>query len=140
MIRRRFLKIVLHQTAAAFIAGTATATSAAMAGEAKKKGGGPGYTQFPSINVFTQGNQRSHGTMSIDMGLYCEDPKLSDTVKLYIPRLRDAYLMRMQSYAASLTASSLVDPDYVTVQLQQATDQVVGHKGAKVLLGSILLN
>ena len=47
---------------------------------------------------------------------------------------------RLQGYANGLNAHSLADPDYVSLQLQQATDKVLGHTGAKVLLGSVLLN
>lgn len=108
--------------------------------EEKKKGGGKGYTQFPMISVFTQANASHHGTLSIDMGLYTDDPKLQAQIKVYMPRLQDAYLSRLQTYANGLNPRSLADPDYVSLQLQQATDRVLGHGGAKVLLGSILLN
>ena len=57
-----------------------------------------------------------------------------------MPRLKDAYISRLQAYAAGLTASSLVDADYLAGQLQTVTDQVLGQSGAKVLMGSILLN
>ena len=112
----------------------------AHAAEEKKKGGGKGYTQFPLITVFTAANASHHGTMSVDMGLYTDDDKLSNQIKSYMPRLQDAYLSRMQAYAGTLTTRSLADPDLVTGQLQQATDHVLGRTGAKVLLGSILLN
>jgi hypothetical protein len=106
----------------------------------KKKGGGLGYTQFPMISVFTKGAGNRHGSMSVEVGLYCDDAKLTDQVKLYRPRLMDAYVTKLQGYAANLTASSLVDTDYVAAQLQATTDKILGRPGAKVLLGSILLN
>lgn len=116
-------------------------TSSALAGGApKKKGGGPGFTQFPMMSVFTRGNGHRHGTLSIDMGLYSDDAKMVDRIKLYIPRLKDAYVRRLQAYASGLTASSLVDADYLAAQLQTVTDQVLGKSGAKVLMGSILVN
>jgi hypothetical protein len=116
-------------------------TSSALAGGApKKKGGGPGFTQFPMMSVFTRGNGHRHGTLSIDMGLYSDDAKMVDRIKLYIPRLKDAYVRRLQAYAGGLTASSLVDADYLASQLQIVTDQVLGKSGAKVLMGSILVN
>ncbi len=118
----------------------ALANTPAHAAEEKKKGGGKGYTQFPLITVFTSANASHHGTMSVDMGLYTDDDKLSGQIKSYMPRLQDAYLSRMQAYAGTLNTRSLADPDLVTSQLQQATDRVLGHTGAKVLLGSVLLN
>ncbi len=129
----------LSFTAIGALTGTWSATSA-RADDEKKKGGGKGYTQFPMITVFTQANASHHGTLSVDMGLYSDDAKLQAQIKTYMPRLQDAYLSRLQAYANALTSRSLADPDYVSLQLQQATDKVLGHGGVKVLLGSILLN
>jgi len=134
MIRR-------HLLFSAFgFAASALAALPVAASEPKKKGGGTNYTQFRTITVFTEAGKRRHGTLSVDMGLYADDPKLVDLIKVYQPRLQDAYLSRLQAYAGGLNARSLVDTNYVSVQLQTATDQVLGRKGAKVLLGSILLN
>ena len=40
-----------------------TASSALANGAPKKKGGGPGFTQFPMMSVFTRGNGHRHGTL-----------------------------------------------------------------------------
>lgn len=132
MHRRHFLACITLSTA--------VLGAPALASEPKKKGGGPGYTQFPMLNVFTASQGGRHGNLSLDMGLYANDPKMVDRIKLYMPRLKDAYIGRLQAYAANLTASSMVDADYLAIQLQTATDTVLGQKGAKVLIGSILLN
>ena len=108
--------------------------------ETKKKGGGEGYTQFPTINVFTDAGRLRHGSLSVDVGLYSDNPKLVAQIKLYTPRLQDAYVTVLQAYAGDLSRTSLVDTDYIATQLQTATDRVLGVKGARVLLGSILLN
>ena len=120
--------------------GLALLAAPVMAGEPKKKGGGDGYTQFRTLSVFTQANSMHHGTLSVDMGLYTSDPKFSDTIKLYVPRLTAAYAACLQAYAVNLNTRSLVDIDYISAQLQEATDTTLGRKGAKVLLGAILLN
>jgi len=122
------------------LSAAAMAATTVHAEDEKKKGGGKGYTQFPMITVFTQANATHHGTLSIDMGLYTDDTKLQAQIKTYMPRLQDAYLSRLQGYANGMNARSLADPDYVSLQLQQATDKVLGRAGAKVLLGSVLLN
>ncbi len=109
-------------------------------GGEKKKGGGAGYTPFDTIQVFTAATSRSHGSLSITMGLATDDAKLGDQIALYGPRLQDAYVSRMQTYAAGLSSTSVVNTDYIATQLQQATDNVLGRKGAKVLLGTVLLN
>lgn len=135
MIRRYLLTLMLGASLSTLASAPALANS-----EPKKKGGGAGYTQFPTINVFTEASKRKHGTMSVDMGLYTEDEKLVAQIKLAQPRLQDAYLSRLQSYAGTLNSRSLVDTAFVTVQLQNATDAILGRKGAQVLLGSIIIN
>jgi hypothetical protein len=137
MDRRHFL---LASTLGLGLAGGSLAVTPTLASEAKKKGGGEGYTQFPTINVFTDAGRSRHGTLSVDVGLYSDNPKLVAQIKLYQPRLQDAYVTLLQAYAGNLTRTSLVDTDYISTQLQAATDRTLGVKGAKLLLGSILLN
>ncbi|MEI9904892.1 MAG: Tat pathway signal protein [Asticcacaulis sp.] len=132
MKRRAFLS--------ALVLAAALPATAMAAEDNKKKGGGANYTQFPMITVFTQANSTHHGTMSVEVGLYADDPKMTAQIALYIPRLQDAYLSRLQAYAANLNSRSMVDTDYVSGQLQAATNQVLGKTGAHVLLGSIMLN
>lgn len=122
------------------LAGALTAAALPARAAEKKKGGGQGYTQFPMITVFTSASAVRHGSLSVDMGLYTDDTKLQAQIKIYMPRLQDAYLSRLQAYASALDSHTLADPDYISAQLQQATDQVLGHGGVKVLLGSVLLN
>ena len=131
MIRRQFLILT---------ALSGLITPAAFASEPKKKGGGEGYTQFKTINVFTQASRRRHGTLSVDMGLYSDNAKLVEQIKLYQPRLQDAYVARLQAYAGTLNSNALVDTGFIAMQLQSATDAILGRTGAKVLLGTILLN
>ena len=57
-----------------------------------------------------------------------------------MPRLRDAYISRLQDYASALNTRSMIDTDYISAQLQAATDQVLGRTDAKGVMGSILLN
>lgn len=140
MNRRTLLGTALTATALVLPGLVLPGTAARANAPEKKKGGGLAYTQFPMISVFTRGTGAKHGTMSVEIGLYADDPKLTELVKLYLPRLQDAYVTKLQGYAANLNASSLVDTDYIATQLQTVTDQILGRKGARVLLGSILLN
>ncbi|MGZ3305038.1 MAG: Tat pathway signal protein [Asticcacaulis sp.] len=135
-MNRRTLAVALTGIAVSLLLGTALPVHA----DEKKKGGGKGYTQFPMVTVFTSASSAHHGTLSVDLGLYSDDPKLQAQIKVYMPRLQDAYLSRLQAYASAMDSHTLADPDYISTQLQQATDRVLGHGGAKVLLGSVLLN
>jgi len=119
---------------------TAALACSAHGEEAKKKGGGQGFTQVPMLTVFTGVTSARHGTLTVDMGLYSTDQKLNDQIKLYLPRLTDAYISRLQAYAGGLNARSLADTDLIATQLQADTDRVLGRKGARVLLGSVFIN
>ncbi len=136
-LSRRLFCLCFAATGAFTGLGAATSVRAA---DEKKKGGGKGYTQFSMITVSTDANASHHGTLSVDMGLYTDDAKLQAQIVLYQQRLQDAYVSRLQAYANALNPHSLADPDYISLQLQQATDRVLGHAGVKVLLGSVLLN
>lgn len=114
--------------------------SALAAAPVKKKGGGASYTQLPMITVFTQSRQQRHGTLTVEMGLDTKDEALRQKIAVSLPRLRDAFVRRLQTYALSLNRSSLVDLDYMTQELQAATDDVLQKKGARVLLSTVLLN
>lgn len=134
-MNRRYFLSGLSTIACAGLSGAAYA-----AGPVKKKGGGSTYTQLPMLTIFTRSRQHKHGILMIEMGLDSPDEALRQKISLSLPRLRDAFVRRLQPYAMSLNASSLIDLEYVTRELQAATDEVLQKKGAKVLLSSILLN
>jgi len=109
-------------------------------GAVKKKGGGSSYTQLPMITVFTRSQANKHGTLTIEMGLDTRDETLRQQIAVSVPRLRDAFIRRLQPYALSLGRTTLIDLDYMTQELQTATDEVLKKKGARVLLSTVLLN
>jgi hypothetical protein len=115
-------------------------TQTALASAPKKKAGGKAYTQLPMIVLSTKSQKSKRGTLSIETGIYAEDPKLVDFIVLHQPRLIDAFISSLQTYAQTLTNTSVANTDYMTTLLQAATDRVIGKKGAKVLLGTVVLN
>jgi hypothetical protein len=106
----------------------------------KKKGGGDAYTQMPIITLATRQVGHKRGTFTLESGIFAQNPKIGARIALMKPRLLDGFISVLQPYALTLTATSLVDTNYVANQLQTATDTILGQKGAKVLLGSIILN
>ena len=57
-----------------------------------------------------------------------------------LPRLRAAYVQVIQVYAAGLPARTPPSPEFLSMELQRETDRVLGRKGARLLLGAILIN
>lgn len=106
----------------------------------RKKGGGLSYTQFPALTATIVRPNGRRGVLSVEAGVDCPDPAVKARADLLEPRLRDAYVSFLTLYAATLSAGSPPDADQIAAGLQRKTDQVVGRPGAKLLLGSILLN
>lgn len=133
MHRRRLLALL--------IVGALAAPIAARAGEGEggKKGKSP-YLQLQTLaaTVMRPGGRR--GALTIEIGIDAPDPALRDRVELSQPLLRDAYVGVLQTYALSLAPGAPPNADYISMTLQRETDRVLGRRGARLLLGSILIN
>ena len=116
------------------------AGSAAFAASEKKKGGGDSYLQFPGMVATLNVGGGRRGVLMVETGLDVPDGGLRARADQLQPRLRDAYLRFLMTYAASLPPGGLPNADTIGVSLQRATDEVLGKPGAKLLLGSILEN
>jgi len=138
MKRREFIRTTVGL---GLVAQWAAQGAQAVAGEAKneKKQVVP-YIPFKPINCFTSDRGGKRGVITVQLGLDVTDPKMIDMVNLYVPRLRDAYSTKLETYALTLTKDSVIDMDYLTKQLQLATDQTLKKTGARVLLGSVIAN
>ena len=134
MIDRRRLCTVLAALAAA------PTTALAAEGGEKKKGGGLSYIQLDTLTATVVHSDGRRGVLTVEIGLNIPDAALRNRADLSKPRLRAAYVQRLQIYATGLTADAPPDPDYLSRVLQQETDQALGRPGAKVLLGAILVN
>jgi hypothetical protein len=108
--------------------------------EEKKKGGGLSFIQVQTMNTNFRRRNGAMGVMTVETGLDIPDDGLRKLANQSIPRLRSAYAQFLTSYSANLTNGAAPNADYLAVELQRQTDQVLGRPGAKFLLGTILLN
>ena len=131
--RRRLLRFGI---AAALLA-CATATHA---GEERKKGGGLSFTQFRALTATVVRPDGSRGVLSAEAGIDVPDAQLKARADLLGPRLRDAYVSLLTTYAAAIPPGAPPNLDLLADRLQQATDRVVGRPGAKLLIGTVLIN
>jgi hypothetical protein len=124
------------------LAALALSATPALAAEKaeKKKGGGENFIQLPTLTatVLKPGGER--GVMTVEVGVDVPDGGLRRRAQQSIPLLRDAFTREMLTYAPSLAAGGPPNPDIISIQLQRATDRTLGRPGAKVLLGTILIN
>jgi len=130
-MRRRLLLVL------ALMSVFATATGASAASE-KKKGGGESYLQFETLTATLDKGGGRHGVLTVEMGLDVPDGSLRGRAEALEPRLRDAYIRFLITYAAGVAPGAPPNPDAIAAALQRATDTVLGQPGAKLLLGTIL--
>ena len=124
---------------AALLLSTALLTGPALAKE-RKKGGGESFVQMPPMAAIAFRPDGRRGVLSVETGLDVPDGALRARVHTMTPRLRDAYVSSVQSYARTLGPGVAPDADRLALQLQRETDRVMGKPGAKLLLGTILVN
>jgi flagellar basal body-associated protein FliL len=131
--RRRLLALTFALAAAAPFAAHGQANE-------KKKGGGISFVQFQTLTATVFRGDGRRGVLTVEAGVDVADAGLRARVNISQPLLRAAYIQFLQSYAGSLSPGAPPNADYLSQQLQQQTNMVLGRPGAKLLLGTILIN
>jgi hypothetical protein len=108
--------------------------------EEKKKGGGISYIQFPTLSASVFRSDGRRGVLTVETGVDVPDAGLRDRAKISQPRLRAAYVQALQTYVGRLSPGSPPDADYIARILQTQTNLVLGRQGARLLVGTILIN
>lgn len=122
------------------MAGVLAVATAAGAASEKKKGGGESFVQLPTIAATILRADHSRGVMTVEVGVDVRDGALRKRAEQSVPLLRDAFLREMLTYAPTIPAGAPPNPDVISAQLQHAADATLGRPGAKVLLGTVLVN
>jgi len=78
--------------------------------------------------------------MTVEVGVDVPDAGLHARAAQSTPLLRAAYSEVIRTYASGLAPSALPNADYLSLRLQQVTDQTLGRPGARLLIGDILVN
>jgi hypothetical protein len=117
----------------------ALACAPAHAGE-RKKGGGRAYIQMPPIAATVLRPDGRRGVLTAETGVDVKDAALQTRAEASLPRLRAAYVAVLQSHAAGLGPGSAPNADRLATDLQRETDKVLGRPGAKLLLGTLMVN
>lgn len=133
-MNRRALLVAFGLTAVA-----ALPAAAEEKGE-RKKGGGASFIQIQTLTATIIRSDGRRGVMTVESGVDVPDTSLHERAVASIPRLRSAYDEVVRTYASGLPAYALPNADYLSRELQRRTDQVLGRPGARLLLGTILVN
>jgi len=105
----------------------------------KKKGGGESFIQLPTMTATAVRPDGRRGVLTVEAGVDAPDPAVRAAAERAVPRLRDAYARVLQTYAAALRPGFAPDADRLSFELQRATDQALGRKGARLLLGTVMV-
>jgi len=104
----------------------------------KKKGGGASFIQLPTLAATVTFRTGQRGVMTVETGVDAPGP-LHDLAFISQPRLRSACLDILRIYAAGMPSGSVPNADYLSQAMQRQVDIVLGKKGARLLLGTILI-
>lgn len=117
----------------------ALAPAAAVA-EERKKGGGETFIQIQTLTATVIRPDGRRGVMTVETGVDVPDAALHLRADQSTPRLRAAYAQVLMIYAAGLPPGAPPNVDWLQRELQRQTDLVLGRPGARLLLGTILVN
>ena len=133
MLRRRALALI-----AAFAAPGLPA-----AAKDEKKPPAPGASTYVALDTLTatirRGNGR-RGVLTVQASLDVPDARLRARAESVVPRIRAALVQTLQTYASGMTPGLPPNGDVLGGALQRETDRVLGQRGAKVLIGTMLIN
>jgi predicted small secreted protein len=134
-MRRALLLPVLSLLAAASLA-----APPAFAGHGEKDKAPATYFALDPLTATVMRRDGRRGVMTLETGVQALDPKLMERAQASQPRLRAAFAEVLMTYAAGLPRGAAPDIGYLGNRMQAAADKVLGRSGAKVLLGSALVN
>ena len=107
----------------------------------RKKGGGAAFIQIPTLTATIIRPDGRRGVMTVEAGIDVPDnDSLHSRAMESTPRLRAVYSELIRTYAAGLTSGAVPNLDYLSRELQRQTDAVLGRPGARLLLGTVLVN
>jgi hypothetical protein len=139
MFNRRAQLVILIVLLALPILTAGPAKAGGHGGEAKNSGSTP-YVRMRALNVNILRSSGARTVVTLEVGVFVTDPNLVKRTDASIPRLQAAFGQVVQGYMVGLPVGTIPNADYVAQLLQKETDRVVGQRGAKLLLGTIIIN
>lgn len=98
------------------------------------------YVMVDPVTVTIVYKRAARGFLVVEFGLDVADEALRGRVESDLPRLRDAYVRTMSTYAGAVVKPyEQADIDSISTRLQRVTDFILGGAGAKVLLSQVVV-
>lgn len=112
----------------------------------KTAGGGGGksapaesYLRLPTVTGNARRSDGRNGVMTVETGVDAADAALRTRVQQSAPRLRAAYAAVVAETANGLLPGAAPDVERLVARLQAATDRVLGRRGARLLIGTVMV-
>ncbi len=141
MVSRRLLWLGMFAALAgpAAASGAAAPQQQAPATRQERLTSAESYVPLPTFTAGVLQRYSSAGAIVVDMGLDVPDAGLRRRVRLNAPRLHDAMLTAISTYASTYYRDRTPpEPAVLTRLMQQAADRVLGAPGARVLLANLI--
>lgn len=97
------------------------------------------YLRLPTITANVVRSGGSRGVMTVETGVDTPDAALRTRVAQSAPRLRAAYATVVQQSANAMLPGTPPDVERLVIQLQAATNTVMGRAGARLLIGTVMV-
>lgn len=102
-------------------------------------GGGDPYTRLPTLTANIGGAGPRRAIMTVEAGVDCPDAALRARVTQSVPRLRAAYTAVLQRVAGETLPGFPPDVERLVALMQAATDAALGRRGARLLIGTVMV-
>lgn len=142
-MNRRSLFALAPSTLAQVCVGLGVAAS--MAGPARasdsgeKKTSTKSYVLLGTVTASIIRPDGHRGVMTVETGIDVRDDALRARAEQDAPRVRAAYNQVVQRFGASLLPGAAPDVDRLSRELQAATTNTLGRRGATLLLGTVMV-
>lgn len=136
MNRRALLAAPVLLTPAALATGPALAGAGSGGGASASTSG---YLRYPTITATTTRSDGRRGVMTVETGVDVADAHLRHRAELSQPRVRAVFAILVQREAESLLPGGVPNIDRLAAQLQSAMNIILGQRGARLLLGTVMI-
>jgi hypothetical protein len=104
-------------------------------------GGGSsgGYVRYPTVTATTMRADGRRGVMTVETGVDAPDAALKLRAEQSQPRMRAVFNILVQREANTLLPGGVPNVERLAAQLQSATNIILGQRGAKLLIGTVMI-
>ena len=124
---------------ALLVAPLALAASPALASGGGGGGSGGGYVRYPTVTATTMRADGRRGVMTVETGVDAPDAALKLRAEQSQPRMRAVFNILVQREANTLLPGGVPNVERLAAQLQSATNIILGRRGVKLLIGTVMV-